>query len=297
MAVMQTNELFKQQLSSKGHQLTDVELEQVKQVVFEIANDVIAICEEKNIPYMLGGGTALGAVRHQGFIPWDDDIDLNIERQYIDILLDEIEKRHGQKYFVEAPLRTPGYLSSFIQIHKRGTILQEYLVKKGDENGIKIDIFVIENTYDNPIKRIWHGFCCELGLFVLSCYRMYLWREEFIMLADGNKKALLLIKIKGAFGRLIAPFGEYWYRRVQLCLQRCRNNKSRYISIPSGRKHFFGETYERNSFMQTIPMRFENKKFHVTKDYDSYLSNLYGDYMQLPAENKREHHVIYKIKF
>lgn len=296
MAVMQTNELFKQQLSSKGHQLTDEELIGVKQVVFEIMCDVLDICEDLNIPYMLGGGTALGAVRHQGFIPWDDDIDLNIERQYIDRLLDEVERRFDDKYFVEAPVRTPGYLSSFIQIHKKGTIFQEYLVKQGDENGIKIDIFVIENTYNNAIRRKWHGFCCELGLLVLSCYRMFLWREEFVALADGNKKALLAIRIKGLLGAFIAPTGKYWFKRVQRCLSRCKDGKSEYVVIPSGRNHFFGEMYNRESFLQTVPMKFENMELNVTKDYDFYLSNLYGNYMELPPESSREHHVIYQLK-
>ena len=59
--------------------------------------DVIAVCEELEIPYMLGGGTALGAVRHKGFIPWDDDVELNVPRKYIDALLEEIKHRFGNK--------------------------------------------------------------------------------------------------------------------------------------------------------------------------------------------------------
>lgn len=296
MAILQTNEMFKRELSHKQHRLTDEELAGVKAVVYEILCDVTAVCDDLGIPYMLGGGTALGAVRHKGFIPWDDDIDLNIERKYIDRLLDEIEARYKDKYYIEAPLRTPGYLSSWVMIHKNGTVFQEYLVKSGRENGIKIDIFVIENTFDDPIRRLWHGICSEAGLFLLSCYRMYLWRDEFHALAEGNKKAELVIRIKEKIGKLFAKKGSYWYERVQRCLMRCGQENSKYVTIPSGRGHFWGELYKREAFLQTIPMQFEDKILPVTVDYEHYLQNLYGEYMKLPPESAREHHIIYDVQ-
>ena len=100
MAVLQTNELLKENLSRKTglHRLTDEETEAIKNVVLEAALDVIALCDENGIPYMLGGGSALGAVRHGGFIPWDDDIDLNIPRKYITQLIHAIENRYPDKY-------------------------------------------------------------------------------------------------------------------------------------------------------------------------------------------------------
>ena len=115
MAVLQTNELLKENLSRKNglHRLTDEETEAIKKVVLEAALDVIALCDENGIPYMLGGGSALGAVRHGGFIPWDDDIDLNIPRKYIPQLIDAIENRYPDKYYIEAPLFTEGYLKLF----------------------------------------------------------------------------------------------------------------------------------------------------------------------------------------
>lgn len=299
MAALETNEILKERLSRKKgmHQLTQEETEKIKRIVLETTADVVAICEELDIPYMLGGGSALGAVRHQGFIPWDDDIDLNIPRADIDRLLDEIEDRYPEKYYVEAPLRTPGYLSSFIQIHRRGTVFQEYLVQKKENCGIKIDIFVIENTYDNALLRKLHGVCVQAGLFFLSCYRMFAWRDEFKALAEEDGQAVRVMRIKRMIGAPFALAPRFFYRRVQKCMQRCKNGQSRYVVIPSGRGHFFGELYERKSFMQTQQMQFENHSFLVTQDFHHYLGNLYGDYMTLPPEEKREHHVIYDLKF
>lgn len=299
MAVLETNEIFKERLSRKQgmHQLSPEETERVKQIVLETTVDIVSLCEELSVPYMLGGGSALGAVRHQGFIPWDDDIDLNIPRADIDRLLDAVEERYPEKYYIEAPLRTPGYLSSFIQIHRRGTVFQEYLAQKKEDCGIKIDIFVIENTYDQVILRKLHGLWVQTGLFFLSCYRMFAWRKEFKQLSKGDTKAALVMKIKSILGLPFAVAPRFFYRCVQKSMMCCENDNSRYVTIPSGRKHFFGELYQRIPFMETQPMAFQGLFFQVTKAYDHYLSNLYGDYMTLPPEENREHHVIYDLKF
>ena len=299
MAGLETNGILKERLSRKEgiHQLSQEEIEKVKKIVLETTADVVALCDELQIPYMLGGGSALGAVRHQGFIPWDDDMDLNIPRAYIDRLLDAIEDRYPEKYEVEAPLRTPGYLSSFIQIHRCGTVFQEYLVQKKEHCGIKLDIFVIENTYDQAFFRTLHGLRTEAGLFFLSCYRMFAWRKEFRMLAKGDAKASAVMRIKRLMGLPFAIAPKFFYSRVQKRMKSCKNTDSKYVVIPSGRKHFFGEMYERSTFLQTEARAFEGHNFQVTKDYEHYLTNLYGDYRTLPPEEKREHHVLYDLKF
>ena len=296
MAMMETNELFKTELSRNKHMLTDEEVEQLKVISFEILCDIISICDENSIPYMLGGGTALGAVRHKGFIPWDDDIDINIPRKYVHKLCGLIRQQYPKKYYVEEPTYTKGYLSSFIQVHKNGTIFREFLSQDLEHCGVKIDIFPIENTYDNRMLRFFHGVQCEFGLFVLSCYRMYAWRKEMMALAGKNRKARALIFCKGMIGCLFAPMHDWWYRRIQHSFQKCKDDDSEFVVIPSGRKHFFGELYPRKSYLDLVPIKFEDKFFFISKDYDRYLTNLYGDYMVLPAEEKREHHVIYDLK-
>lgn len=297
MAVLETNELLKTKLTKNQHRLTKEEIEQLKIVTLEILSDVTKLCEDNHIPYMLGGGTALGAVRHKGFIPWDDDIDINIPRKYVHTICELIRSEFPKKYYIEEPIYTKGYLSSFVQIHKNGTIFREFLAQDIEHCGIKIDIFPIENTYSNSILRFVHGVQCELGLLILSCYRMFAWRKEMIALAGTNKRAKALICAKGVIGCLFAPMHEWWYRRIQLSFQKCKEEDSAFVVIPSGRKHFFGEIYSRKEYMETIPVQFENITFPISKDYDRYLTNLYGDYMVLPPEEKREHHVLYQLKF
>lgn len=272
MAILQTNDIFKTELSEGQHRLSPEEIHKVQQVVYGITIDITELCSELNIPYMLTGGTALGAVRHGGFIPWDDDVDMVVERKYIERLLDAIEQRYPDRYFVEAPLRTPGYLSSFIQIHRKNTVCREYLEIPEERCGIKIDIFVVENTYDNAFLRRLHGMRVEAGLLLLSCYRMYLWRNEFYKLSRGNKKAATMIHLKSFIGRLIAPTGKFWYAHVQRLMQMCSNDQSEYIVVPSGRKHFFGELKLRSDFLCAQKRKFEDREFLFPKNIDWYLS-------------------------
>ncbi len=298
MAKLETHDLLKGTLSHRQgmHRITEEERRVIKDVIMEITMDVAAVCGELKIPYMLGGGSALGAVRHHGFIPWDGDLDLNVPRKYIDTLIDAVKERYGEKYTIEIPVETEGYLSSFIQIHRRDTVFREYLWQDEAACGIKIDIFVIENTYDSKLRRYWHGVRVDAGLFLLSCYRMFLWRTEYMALAQGDASAKRSMRIKQIIGAPIALMPRFFYRHVQRCMQKCHDEHSRYVSIPSGRRHFFGELYERGQLMDTQQMEFEGQLLPVTRAYDHYLSRLYGDYMVLPPEEKREQHVLYDLK-
>lgn len=293
--MLKTNELFKVELSRRQHQLTEEETARVKEIVLETFKDIRNLCDELGIPYMLGGGSVLGAVRHKGFIPWDDDIDLNIERKYLRRLVDALKSRYPDKYLVDVPGSGERYLSSFIEVHRKGTVLQEFLSVGEEYSGVKVDIFPIENTYNNAVIRQIHGRRVEAGLLILSCIRAYLWREEFFELTRGTC-ANKTFKVKAAIGAVFAPARHFWFRHIHKLMSACKDTSSKYVVIPTGRKHYFGEIYNRESYLNTIEVSFEDTTACITADYDNYLSNLYGNYMEIPPENKREHHVIYSLK-
>ena len=77
----------------------------------------------------------------------------------------------------------------------------------------------------------------------------------------------------------------------------CKNNNSKYVSIPSGRKHYFKETYLRDGQVQVTKCEFEGHKWNIPKDYDAYLKKMYGDYMKIPPEKDREEHIVLELKF
>lgn len=299
MAGLKTTDLFKQELSHQDYlrHISEEERKQLQRLLLDMFQDIKSVCQKRNIPYMAGGGTVLGAVRHKGYIPWDDDLDLNVERAYVKDLLDGIQEDFGDKYYILEPMTSEGYLSSFIQIQRRGTIMREYQWQKPEECGVKIDIFVIENTYDEKWKRTIHRVSVDGGLLMLSCYRTLLWHKEFLQLTSNHLRGRMVIRLKMLLGLPYCIAPGHFYRQLQRRMMKCKNSDSKYVVIPSGRGHFGGEVYERAGFCSTEEVPFEDTTIAITRDADTYLRRLYGDnYMELPPEQDREEHVLYEFK-
>ena len=108
--------------------------------------------------------------------------------KYIERLLDAIEQRYPDRYFCRGTASDTGVSEFFYSDSPENTVCREYLEIPEERCGIKIDIFVVENTYDNAFLRRLHGMRVEAGLLLLSCYRMYLWRNEFYKLSWAIKR-------------------------------------------------------------------------------------------------------------
>lgn len=271
-------------------------LRQCQKMQLEITDDVVSVCEKYGINYTLGGGSALGAVRHGGMIPWDDDIDINIFRPDYDLFLDVMRREYSEKYWIHTPEHTHNYGLLFIQIRKKGTIMRGREDTNIQECGIGIDVFPYENTYSLKPLRIAHGILCMGMKFGLSCKKTWDNRELNMKLAENDSEAKKTIALKSAIGRVCSVFStDAWtHGTIRLC-KIYKNNKSKYVAIPSGRKQFLGEIYKRAEVEDTEKVPFDGRYYRLTKAYDGYLRNLYGDYMQMPPEESREHHVVYEL--
>ena len=122
-------------------------------------------------------------------------------------------------------------------------------------------------------------------------------KKELLKLSAESPQVRRVFRIKAFLGFPLMICPELWYRLFQKWFGICKNRKSKYVVIPSGRKHFFGELYEREAFCQTQKMDFENLQLPITLDMHNYMCNLYGEnYMVPPEEKDRETHFIYKLK-
>lgn len=283
--------------SGKFIVLSEGQLKQYQRYILEIARDVIGVCEKEKIQYHLTGGSALGAVRHNGFIPWDDDIDIDILGEDFDRFIECFLKEYNAKYWVHT-CETPDYGMSLVRIRLKGTICRTREDLNNEECGFYIDIFRIENTPDNFMLRQLHGFLC-LGMgFLLSCRNFFKNRKLMIEIAQHDVKLKIPFYIKIGVGFLASIFSvTKWATMTQRIYGMCKNNQSKYVAVPAGRKHYFGELYLRTEFVDFSEMEFEGNMWKVPKGWDGYLKHMYGNYMVVPEEQDREKHVVLEIKF
>lgn len=298
---LSTTNLFKKlTLNSKNTNLIKLNNEQLKKIQslsLSIADDIIAICEEYNLNYHLTGGTALGAVRHNGFIPWDDDIDIDIVRKDYNKLIEILKEKYSDKYFIHNPKNTEGFSTVSTNIRLKGTIVRGCNDTTNEQCGVNVDVVVIENTFNSAILRKIHGFGSLVLGFIASC-RKFTKNKDFLLdLAGEDKEARKIFKTKIIIGRL---FGFLSVRKWNLIYDKwnsiCKNNSSKYVAVPTGRNHFFGELYERKDFCESTKHVFEGRNWNIPKEYDKYLTHMYGDYMKIPDEQHRESHVLVEFK-
>ena len=147
--------------------LDDEQLLKLQRVLNKILKDIVTVCEQNDIRYTLGGGTALGAVRHHGFIPWDDDIDINMPRADYERFIPIFRQQFGDRYWIHTPLETKNYDLLLSRIRLKGTSVCTREDFGNPESGAFVDLFIIENTFDNALLRTVHGIGCNgLGFLV-----------------------------------------------------------------------------------------------------------------------------------
>ena len=292
-----TFDALKQFQSQSLISLTDQQLHQVQRISLEIMDDVISLCREHGLCWFLGGGSALGALRHQGFIPWDDDIDINMPRRDYDRFIPLFREKYGHRYAVQTPQDTPDFALSMTRIRKKGTVMRGRDDLLLEECGVGLDIFVIENTYDDPIRRTIHGLGA-LGLgFLLSARKFYrdrvVWRQ---LLADAGQSSFA-IRLKIALGALVSFHSvDWWCKATDNWHRKCNNHNSQWVCGCAGRLHFFGELYRRDRFCATREATFEGRIVNIPLDAEDYLTHCYGDWQEIPETDKREKHMLFELK-
>lgn len=273
-------------------------LHRLQHVLLMMLKDFDALCSQEGLTYTLGGGSCLGAVRHQGFIPWDDDLDVNMPRESFDKLCEVFASRPNTKYILQVP-GDPGYELSFGRIRLRGTTLKTRDDIGETDCGVYIDVFIIENVPSNSIVRSFHGVVSQALGFKYSCRRFFEHEEAYLELAGDDEDFARVVRVKAGIGRLFS--GK---TISQCCLDwdswnaKYSGKDSGFVSIPVGRKHYFGELLNAEHYFPVSFGTFEGLEVPLPRSTDIYLTGLYGPkYMELPPAADRESHVVYELDF
>lgn len=256
-----------------------------KKVMLNILTIFANFCDENGYSYFLDAGTLLGAVRHNGYIPWDDDIDVNMPRIDYDRFVQYVKSNNGyltEHLKVEFPENT---IYPFLKISDNRTILVEFPERYPMEVGVYIDVFAKDGILDssNESKAI-----CKISEVLgrinwFNKFSIYAWKRDK---NPARRFIALIARVCIRFPNIPVRLQDKWIHWNQ---KRHPLEKCKYVTtLTNGEFH---KIAPKECFSDYIMMDFEDKKFRVPVGYDTYLRCLYpGDYMQLPPENKREHH-------
>lgn len=259
----------------------DVKIREVQKIELEILLEFDRICKEEGLAYQLFSGTLLGAIRHQGFIPWDDDIDVAMMRKDYEIFLRIAQVNLGYDYFLQTTETDPNYVNPFAKIRKNGTVFKEKMVKDVDmHHGVYMDIFPMD--YVKPGKKIGY-----LQLSLLTYFR------------DIKKHRAQGIREKESFfqRRLSDAVVD---RGIKASLNLFSKRGTDHISdlVFNNTKELYDDfALSKETFETLIIGDFEGYSFPIPKNYDEELRIYYGDYMTLPRkEDQDPHHDIVEIR-
>lgn len=265
-------------------------LDELKKLQIDLLDTVMDFCGANGIKCWLNGGTLLGAVRHKGYIPWDDDIDLGMLRPDYDKFMATFNS-YNPRYEFHCIENDPDFGQAFGKVLDMNTILYE-----PDENGeklsVNLDIFVMDNAPDDD-------------KLVEDMFRV---RNKYALGADRLRKGIFG-EVKGnlmrrIFGRIYRAlwFTAKLFPKKSYYLKKVAENSRRYINEKTERAGDFmgGGPWTLNAVMRRdlmenmTKLEFEGKMYNAPSGYDEWLTRLYGDYMQLPPPEKRVSHHRFK---
>ncbi len=252
--------------------------EEIKKIEIDILSDVANFCDKNGLTYFLAYGTLIGAVRHNGFIPWDDDIDIQMPRRDYNFLINHYNE-NNKRYKLIAPTDTCAR-HSFVKIIDTKTIkIESGIDYKNGYLGIDIDVFPIDGQPEDENEYIkW--FDCLQGYY-----------KKFVR-AVAKKNNNILKRFYNWIIVFFAGGKNGIYKRTIALHERYSFEKSEFIGTIESAFNSSKNRFDKSCYAGTINVSFENKIFKIPVGYDTILYKMYGDYMKLPDEKERiTHHV------
>lgn len=260
----ETSITLKETYNPEGSVLRECQLRMLEMLIY-----IDNVCNLLGIPYILDGGTVLGAVRHGGFIPWDDDVDISIPRKYFRKLNKYLEENPHPQFVIQNSRTDSGYMGAWSVLRDTKS---EYIQDTKIHNirkyrGVQVDIFPLEETFGPKVhwfanrladhfieKQIGKGNLVMARIGYILCYKFVFPTIRFASIFNRNNK-------------LMYTLGTCWF-----------------------------QTFDKDLFHNRSTIEFEDFSFFGPHDINKYLHELYGDYMALPTIDKRDHHqATYKI--
>ena len=257
--------------------------EELKQIQLGILDNIHEFCEKHGLAYFLSSGTLIGAVRHKGYIPWDDDLDIYMLRPDYDKFVRKFSENPPENTRLRALENCPEYQYAFAKVIDARTVLIEKAFGEKFELGVYVDVFPLESVPDKPLFfLLWFGILTKLKRLSSLALEARLRKTKFF----SNAKTPLRKIIKFAFYPLARAISYRVYLRIYDAIAKRHNAHSKYVynmSCGAG----IHTCFRRSAISGTTNIEFEGKTYKTMIGYKEYLYATYGDFTQLPPAEKQ----------
>lgn len=281
--------------------VTEEERKKLQDVQVRMLKDIQSACKEIEVEFALCGGSCLGAIRHQGFIPWDDDIDICFLRKDWDVFKQHFEAVLGGNYELESPhYGNKDSKYPWSTIYLKGTEMQNLLdVNLPFCKGIYIDVFILENVPESRFVQYVDAVVTGGMKYIANSMLFYKYPSaELKSYFSVTIKSLLYMRFRQFLGfmfsfvshkRLLEIFDRYASRHV---------GETKMVTIPTGTHLYMGEMLPRKMWIPFSKAMFCGLEVNVPATPSEYLAMMYGqNFMKIPPEKDRISHFIYSLKF
>ncbi len=252
---------------------------EIKKIEVEILSNIVSFCQKYQLRVYLSGGTLLGAIRHHGFIPWDDDIDVCMPRRDYERFIRLFQSK--KEYIKVQSLLDSDFSAPFAKVVDLRTSIKSEFSNRDIDQHLWVDVFPIDGLPENleEVKKIYAK--CD-------CYRkIYLLIDATL----GKGKT----KIRKYMKYILKPLANLYGKKrccdkIEAIAKSYPYENYEYVGAITWGLYGAGERMLKSEFEKTVMVEFEGRQFPTFSCWDSYLKGLYGDYMQLPPVEKRRTH-------
>lgn len=259
--------------------MRDFDIRELQLKELDILKEVDRICKKHDIKYFLSWGSVLGAIRHKGFIPWDDDIDISMYYNDYKKFNEICKKELDEKFFLQSTDSDENYWEAWnkIRINNTVSMLKDYS-HINCHWGICIDLFPIYNVPNKKLLQLYQN------MFALI-YRILCMKPLLLNMKVKGKKNILKNILKIIPNGMIKLLKNFSLKQISIF-----ENKNTYLCGEILSMGYKDSIFKKDVFNEGINMKFEGEYYPIPYKYDEYLKQAYGDYMKLPKEEERIGH-------